>query len=174
MTGSSSVYALLLLCQLDKGVAIFEATGQGLLVRLCTPIHRSRSSIFKYCWHSKCVCQVVARRHCKADGCGTHANFNFDGEIALFCRGHASEGMVRHHCLNFLPACTFRAAGCVLRMSQVNVNGKRCAAAGCMLRPAYNFPGQKSGVYCMEHREEGMVSCCCCCLEAQAPCGCQL
>ena len=37
-----------------------------------------------------------------------------------------------------------------------NIN-KHCNHAGCTSRPAFNFEGEKKGIFCSEHKSDGMV-----------------
>ena len=71
-----------------------------------------------------------AGRYCK---CGRIASFNYENEPPEYCKEHSKDGMfdVRH---------------------------KRCEHPGCKLRAHHNYPGNKSGIYCYEHRLEGMVN----------------
>ena len=39
----------------------------------------------------------------------------------------------------------------------VNVKSKKCAQEGCNTIPFYNLPGSKQGLYCVNHKKEGMV-----------------
>ena len=40
----------------------------------------------------------------------------------------------------------------------VNVNGKKCKEKNCNKRPNFNLPGEKIGIYCSEHKKEGMIN----------------
>lgn len=58
--------------------------------------------------------------------------FNFEGLTAQYCADDAEPGMV-------------------------NVKAKRCKYPECPTTPAYNYPDQKGGLYCVTHAKEGMV-----------------
>ena len=40
----------------------------------------------------------------------------------------------------------------------VNVKDKTCLHEGCKIRPVYNKEGETKGLYCSEHKKEGMVN----------------
>ena len=39
----------------------------------------------------------------------------------------------------------------------VDVRHKRCAHDGCNTRPHFNTPGSTQGLYCAEHKQDGIV-----------------
>ena len=39
----------------------------------------------------------------------------------------------------------------------VNVKSVRCQHANCAVRPYFNHEGHTKGIYCKQHRKEGMV-----------------
>ena len=39
----------------------------------------------------------------------------------------------------------------------VDVKSKKCAHDGCNIRPNFNKPGSKTGLYCSKHKKDGMV-----------------
>lgn len=41
---------------------------------------------------------------------------------------------------------------------QENVKKPKCAQAGCKVHPCFNYPGERSGLFCKAHHATGMVS----------------
>jgi len=38
-----------------------------------------------------------------------------------------------------------------------NAQDRKCQGAGCTRMPNFNFPGEKGGIFCAQHKSEGMV-----------------
>ena len=71
---------------------------------------------------------------CSHDSCRRHSAYNVLGsKTAIYCKHHASDGMV-------------------------NVRSKRCLHESCARRPSFNLVDSKTAVYCKHHASDGMVN----------------
>ena len=39
----------------------------------------------------------------------------------------------------------------------LHVQDRKCQGPGCTRMPNFNFPGEKGGIFCAQHKSEGMV-----------------
>lgn len=42
----------------------------------------------------------------------------------------------------------------------VNIHSKKCKFGGCSTKPKFNYPGEKTGLYCSIHKKENMIDVC--------------
>lgn len=40
----------------------------------------------------------------------------------------------------------------------INVKSKKCAEENCLTTPYFNYPGEKTGLYCNRHKKDGMMN----------------
>jgi hypothetical protein len=107
---------------------------------------------------------------CRTSGCKIRPVFNIEGEKALFCFSHKSEGMVNvKHKKCIHPDCKkqpvfniegeFNALYCASHKLEgmVDVKHKKCIHPNCKIIPAFNLKGESNALYCSSHKLEGMV-----------------
>ena len=44
--------------------------------------------------------------------------------------------------------------------NMVNIHSKKCKFGGCSTKPKFNYPGEKTGLYCSIHKKENMIDVC--------------
>ncbi len=71
-------------------------------------------------------------RWCAHTGCNKSSGYNFTGLSGLYCKTHKKMGMV-------------------------DVIHKKCRFQGCITRPGYTWPGEKTPLLCAAHRLQGML-----------------
>lgn len=92
----------------------------------------------RYCFSHKLEGMVnVINKMCENSNCqGKRAIFNILGEKPKFCGEHATNDMVNYS----VKKCK-------------GINGIKCFTI-----PIYNYPNEKKGEYCIEHKLEGMIN----------------
>lgn len=80
---------------------------------------------------STMVCAV--REKCKKEGCYTRASYGFKDKTPEFCTTHKLKEMI-------------------------TVRYRKCNGEKCLKSPAFNFPGEKRGMYCNDHKLVNMVN----------------
>lgn len=108
-------------------------------------------------------------KKCEDDSCIRVAYYNHPGmKVRRFCGEHKEEGMI-----NVVKRlCQFK--NCPKRASyfskdkknhfcaehkqsgMIDMEHKVCKEPGCKLKPSFNFPSQKSAIYCFTHKLDGM------------------
>lgn len=80
----------------------------------------------------------VIDKLCLESGCEFRASFGFPAKKPEYCSTHQKEGM-------------FNLKSCVCKF--LYADGKKCYNS-----PIYNTEGEKKGIYCLEHKLDGMIN----------------
>ena len=91
-----------------------------------------------------------ASRLCKFDGCTTTACYGYNNKTSLYCFTHRKTGMVsRYSHVSF-------DTRLVPRVSKSSIKCKLCDKI-----PVFNYKGESTGVYCNDHKLDGMINVMC-------------
>ena len=111
----------------------------------------------------------VKRKRCHSPECEKVPFFNHsDKKSGWFCFEHKEEGMVNvilsthvEPKVTTKPRVTQRKIcnGCHRELS-VKIGYVLCRHGRCTVSPSFNYPGERLGMYCSKHKEDGMVKIC--------------
>ena len=101
---------------------------------------------------------------CRHKGCNIYANFNVKGECAIYCKKHASEGMVdvRSHKCNMCSKTAIYGFKdkldryCLEHKSDGMANLKYATCEMCDKKPSFGH--NNPPIYCNDHKLDGMVN----------------
>jgi hypothetical protein len=123
-------------CKLHKIEGMIDVENKKCEYNLCkkTPNFNYKNQITpKFCCEHKLEGMVdVVHKTCCFPDCKTQPVFNFINEKPKFCCKHKLEGMV-------------------------DTKNKKCKHENCIKQCSFNFDNEKYGIYCLNHKENGMI-----------------
>lgn len=122
----------------------------------------------KFCSVHKQDNMYHVSHRCKEINCNKYPIFNFvNKKTGIYCSDHKKPDMIdvtHKRCEKCTKAATFNFIGGLPKFcgehketDMIDVISKKCEFINCDVKPVYNYPNEKNGLYCNVHKLENMV-----------------